>query len=687
MRGRVFIINSDGTGINEGERVMAFDAATGKVLWEYKFNVWHTDIVSSRVGWSNLSGDPTTGRVYAHGVQGLFLCLDGASGALVWQHSLTEEFGRVSGYGGRIVSPLVDENLVIVGMINSSWGDFARGGCRYVAFDKNSGQVVWWSDPCGQIKGTYYSNPIIKVIKGQRLLITGASDGELIALQVRTGVKAWSYPVTANVVNTSPVADGNLICVSHGEENIDEPVQGRVICVDASTIENGRPKLVWEDVGVKAGLASPLLFDGKLVVPDDYGSMHCYDVKTGKKLWRQKYGRVARGSPVWGDGKIYIAEVNARLHIFKPEERRCRELHEIYFPSKSGQGSVETNGTPAVSDERVYFATSDEIYCIGKRSGKTLRDFDAAALPLQAEAAAETQEIAPAHVQVVPADVTLRPGDSESFTVRLFDADGNFIKESAAEWSLPTPPKTPAGLQPPALKGTVADGKLTVASDVPGQQGYLEAKVNNLVGRARIRVAPVLPYAADFEKVPVGATPGGWVNTQGKYQVVEMDGGKVLKKTGENPAPPVARANGYIAMPLVRDYTIQADAAGKQQGANLPDFGVVNCRYTLQMSGNKQELRLLSWDALPRIDKTIDFAWKPMTWYRLKLSVEQQGESARVRGKAWPRDAAEPAEWNLELTDPRPNREGSPALYGYATGTIAPLAEIFYDNVKVTPNK
>src|SRR5438309_11725732 len=39
MGGRVFVINSDGSGADEGERVMAFDAATGKVQWQYKFNV------------------------------------------------------------------------------------------------------------------------------------------------------------------------------------------------------------------------------------------------------------------------------------------------------------------------------------------------------------------------------------------------------------------------------------------------------------------------------------------------------------------------------------------------------------------------------------------------------------------------------------------------------------------------
>src|SRR3954469_7337417 len=101
MGGRVFIINSEGEGTNEGERVMAFDANTGKVLWEHKFNVFHADIVSSRVGWTNLAADPKTQRVYAHGTQGFLMCLDGASGKVVWQRSLTEEYGRVTGYGGR----------------------------------------------------------------------------------------------------------------------------------------------------------------------------------------------------------------------------------------------------------------------------------------------------------------------------------------------------------------------------------------------------------------------------------------------------------------------------------------------------------------------------------------------------------------------------------------------------------
>src|SRR5438093_280204 len=39
-KGRVYIINSAGKGIHEQERVMCFDAKTGEVLWEYKFNIF-----------------------------------------------------------------------------------------------------------------------------------------------------------------------------------------------------------------------------------------------------------------------------------------------------------------------------------------------------------------------------------------------------------------------------------------------------------------------------------------------------------------------------------------------------------------------------------------------------------------------------------------------------------------------
>jgi outer membrane protein assembly factor BamB len=107
------------------------------------------------------------------------------------------------------------------------------------------------------------------------------------------------------------------------------------------------------------------------------------------------------------------------------------------------------------------------------------------------------------------------------------------------------------------------------------------------------------------------------------------------------------------------------------------------------LDGNKQLLRLLCWDALPRVDQNIPFPWKPNVWYRFKLTVDVQGDKALVKGKVWQADQSEPGDWTITFEDPIGNKEGSPALYALATGILEGQkgSEVFYANVKVTPNK
>src|SRR5581483_1779944 len=147
---------------------------------------------------------------YAHGTQGMFFCFD-KDGKVKWSKSLTEEYGRISGYGGRLSSPVVDEDLVIIGMNNSSWGDMGKGGCRFVAMNKDTGEVQWWSEPGGAPKDSYYSVPVIAVIGGQRLVISGGADGGVYAMKARTGEKVWGYTFGTGAINCSPVVDGNYV--------------------------------------------------------------------------------------------------------------------------------------------------------------------------------------------------------------------------------------------------------------------------------------------------------------------------------------------------------------------------------------------------------------------------------------------------------------------------------------------
>ena len=79
---------------------------------------------------------------------GCSLCFD-RDGKVVWSRSLTEEFGRISGYGGRVHTPVVDEDLVIISYLSSNWGSHTPGRHRYFAFDKRSGELVWIATPGG----------------------------------------------------------------------------------------------------------------------------------------------------------------------------------------------------------------------------------------------------------------------------------------------------------------------------------------------------------------------------------------------------------------------------------------------------------------------------------------------------------------------------------------------------------
>jgi len=87
MGNRVYVQNPSGRGPSLQERVMALEADTGKVVWEYKFNIFQSDVPAHRVGWASPAADPETGNVYAFSVGAQAIALN-KDGKLLWTDRL-----------------------------------------------------------------------------------------------------------------------------------------------------------------------------------------------------------------------------------------------------------------------------------------------------------------------------------------------------------------------------------------------------------------------------------------------------------------------------------------------------------------------------------------------------------------------------------------------------------------------
>jgi outer membrane protein assembly factor BamB len=664
MDGRVFLINRAGKGERLQERVMALDFETGKMVWEHRFNVFLTDIVAHRVGWANLAGDPETGYIYAHGVQGLFFCFD-RDGNVIWSRSLTEEVGRISGYGGRTNTPTVEGDLVLISFLNSSWGPQGKGSHRVLAMDKKTGEMIYWAEPSGKPLDTTYSVPVVQTLDGERRLFTGLADGAIVSLNPATGERLWQFPFSKRGINSSVVAQDGRVFATHSEENLDSTQMGRVVCLDARTGQK-----IWQHDGLAPGYASPALHDGVLYVPHNSANLHAFDASTGKHLWEFNYGKEAKGSPVYSDGKIFVGEVGGTYHILKATREGCESLHEVSFREPSG-APIEIFGTPAVAGNRVLLPTRTDLYCIGLGS-------DPAPEPDPEPVPAPSDDVRKvARVRLEPAECWIEPGESKAFSVIGM---GQGITERTV---------LPAAYTAKGLAGTFdEDGLFHAAKTNVMQAGTVTATAGALSASARVRIIPRLPYREDFESMPAGDAPPGYITSKLKAQVMELDGGKVLRKMADRPAPPFARLRCYMMPPLPDGYTVKADILGVSKKKRfVPDIGLINCRYLLILTGSSERtptLRLVSWAPIPRIQKDVEFPWDPDTWYAVKLSVAE----GVVRGKVWPRGEDEPDAWSIEMTDPSPNREGSPGLYAYSVGITSKSkgTEVLFDNVEIARN-
>src|SRR5215831_3483416 len=500
MGNRVYVQNPAGLGDQMQERVMALDADTGRVAWEYRFNVFQSDVPPHRVGWASPAVDPETGYIYALGVGATVVALS-KEGKLLWDRSVGEEFAAFTTHGGRTMSPIIDGNLVIVSAAVSNWGSNANRAHRFIALDKRSGEIVWVASPGGRPYDTAYALPLITTINGLRLLINGIGDGGVYAMKPQTGEKVWGTVIAKRAINTGVAVSGSTVIVSHGDENVDVPELGMIGAIDGS--QTGDIKAAkWAQKGEQYGFSSPVI-DGNRVYEIENGSrLHAYDLTTGKPLWQQTLGTIQKAPLVLADGKLYVGTESGKFFIVRPGPDKAEILSEVEMPPSKDDNAGQSAGIPepifggaAVSRGRIFFMSTGGVYAIGAKT---------AAKPtgVAIDDAIGKGEGPATWLQVSPTEIFLNPGQSVKLHARGFDGNGRPLGEQGGvAWTVQ------------GLKGTVAaDGTFTAAADGGGTAGTIKATAGSLSSDARATINRPLPWTETFDQYADGGVPPGWIN-------------------------------------------------------------------------------------------------------------------------------------------------------------------------------
>jgi outer membrane protein assembly factor BamB len=348
VEGRVYVMDRQ-TEPHECERLVCFDAKTGKRLWSYEYMVAY-----GKLDYGNgPRSTPTVhaGRVYILGAVGYAACIDARSGEKVWAKDLADEPGIQLSTWGLAASPLIFENLVVL------HPGAKNGGCL-MALDRATGNEVWRAseDPAG------YATPVLIDAPSGKMLIAWTPE-HILGLDPQNGKIHWSVPysVMYGVSIATPIYREETVFVSG-------------YWAGSKAIRLGKnpqeAQIVWEENRFLRGLmAQPLYRDGLVYTIDKAYGLTCFELATGKKLWDDGNRMTPRGQ-----------NPQATL-VWLGESRRAiilNELGDLILARLDRQGYHEQSRThiidakerqpiwahPAYAGTRVFARSDTELICV-----------------------------------------------------------------------------------------------------------------------------------------------------------------------------------------------------------------------------------------------------------------------------------------------------------------------------------
>jgi outer membrane protein assembly factor BamB len=302
-QGRLFVTRNGRAGSTRspeegGASFSAFEAATGKLLWQQPWGSIQGTCRSSPV----IVGDVVAGFT-AEGTppRPLARAFDARTGKPLWQVDLAGE-GKVLAGGACVLDG------VMYFSCGQSWGN---GSGSTVAVEPSSGKVIW-STKEYHVHG--YGRPTAD--RG-RLYLGGQSGAPMYCLNARDGTLVWQEKISYS--HHPAIVDDWFIVRGYGGHGLLRDLNsGQPIRRDGKEVLGGCPDHACSPV---------LVTSGRIAFAVSSSGLYARDLNSGQVVW-QSLGFAPRACtcPVAANGRLFFSpNVNNMLYCFEPAGAGSRQ--------------------------------------------------------------------------------------------------------------------------------------------------------------------------------------------------------------------------------------------------------------------------------------------------------------------------------------------------------------------------
>ena len=334
--GRLYTLGARG----DTEYLMAYDAATGKKVWEIAHGRrFGNDMGDGPRSTPTVDGD----RLYTFGASGDMSAVDSATGKVFWKANLLEKLGGSNIRWGLSESPLVLSDRILV----------APGGrsAAIVALNKGDGSVIWKSltDEPG------YSSAVLHEAGGVREAIYFTAERAL-GIDVQSGKLLWSYDQVANRTANiaTPIVRGNFVFLSSAYST------GAALLELTPSAKGVSARQVYFTRDMRNHHATSLLIGDYLYGFSD-SILLAMKFDTGQVAWRDR--SVGKGSMVFADDRMYLYSEQGVVGLAEASPTGYKEHGRFQIRT----GGAPTWSHPIVSNGRLFIRDQDNIYAFDVR--------------------------------------------------------------------------------------------------------------------------------------------------------------------------------------------------------------------------------------------------------------------------------------------------------------------------------